>query len=783
MSASDTGVVTPVFLALSCVGFIASAPATAQSAPEGDQPTQLEGVAVTDTAIEDQGYRIRESNSRGFTAPLIDTPRSVAIVPPQVIRDTGSATLMEALRTVPGITMGAGEGGNPVGDRPFIRGIDSQASTFLDGVRDVGAQSREIFNLEQIEVVRGSNSSFGGRGGGGGTLNLVSKIPLAEDFIAGSVSYGSDDYKRAAVDLNGRLGDAVGLRMNAMWHDQNVAGRDEIYQKRWGAAPSITIGIDKPARLTLSYYHLETDELPDSGMPFKYTISNVPIGVTRTSPAEELNGRKVDRDNFYGLVTRDFRKTNVDQATARVEADIGSNLMVRNILRYGHSTNDYIFTNPDDSAGNVAGTATQPPGRVARSPKNRWSNTRLAINQTEIRGQATSAGIEHSFSAGLEWSWEKAKRGNYAIVSTPRCPTIAGANGAPPGIAPYNCTDLFSPAPNDPWAGSVSRNGLGTATIADADTISVYTFDTLSFSDSLLLNLGIRYDDYSTEVRGPIVAGVRSRLIQDDKLVSYQAGLTFKPVPNGSIYASYSTANTPPGSFLGEGQEGNALISTQDLEPEKTESFEIGTKWDVFNEDLSLTLALFRTDTSNARAPVDAGGAVAFIGDRRIDGVEFGFNGNITPDWNIFGGYTYMDSEIRNAGLTFTDGIGAPSVNMGKRFPNTPAHSFTAFTTYRITPAFSLGGGAIYNSKVFGGYSDQRIVNEGQVVVTRELARYVPGYWRFDANALFRLNEQLDLRFNIQNLTDKRYYDRAYSTHYASIAPGRSAFVTLNFRY
>src|SRR5690606_30505251 len=198
-------------------------------------------------------------------APLIDTPRSIVVIDKQVIKETGSATLVEALRTVPGITFGAAEGGNPIGDRPFIRGFDSQGSTYLDGVRDIGAQNREIFAVEQVQVVRGSDSTLGGRGGAGGSLNIVSKLPKAENFVAGDVSIGTADYKRVTVDANYKLAETVAVRLAGMWHDQDVAGRDAIWQKRWGIAPSLTIGVGTPTRLTFSYYHLDTEELPDSG--------------------------------------------------------------------------------------------------------------------------------------------------------------------------------------------------------------------------------------------------------------------------------------------------------------------------------------------------------------------------------------------------------------------------------------------------------------------------------------------------------------------------------------
>lgn len=793
MSSIDRGASAPSFLALGCVGFIASAtPALAQTTqPQADQP-RLGGVTVTDTAIEEDSYKTEQLDSPQYTAPLIDTPRSVVVVPKQIIRDTGSATLLEALRTVPGITFGAGEGGNPIGDRPFIRGVDSQASTYLDGVRDIGAQSREVFNLEQIEIVKGSNSAVGGRGGAGGTLNLVSKAPQSDGFVAGAASYGSDDYKRVTFDVNQSLGQSVGIRLNGMYHDQDVAGREALFQERWGIAPAVTLGLDGPTSATFSYYHLESDELPDSGFPYQYTIGNAPAGVTETAPVEVQDGRKVDRDNFYGLTNRDFRETNVDQVTLRLEHRFSDALTLRNTSRYGHSEQAYIFTNPDDSAGNVAGTGSaptnQPSGRVARSPKNRFSATELLVNQTDLFGEVDTGSMRHAFAAGIEIAREVANRGSFTIVSTPRCENNAGANGSAPGSAPYNCTDLFDPNPDDPFSGSVTRNAPGTTTITRANTKSAYLFDTITLTPALIANLGLRYDHFSTRIRGPEVAGTRPDFGRSDGLWSYQAGLVFKPAENASLYASTSTSNTPPGSFIGEGAEGNAFtaLNVNDLKVEKTRSYEVGGKVDLFGEQLSLTLAGFRTETDNART-TGANNVIEFVGQRRIDGIEFGFNGKITPEWNVFGGYTYLDSVVRNGGLTATTVGGvtlyAPSVNTGRRFPNTPEHSFTAYTNFNVTPALKIGGGAIYNSKVYGGYADQRTIQNGEVVITKELARYVPAYWRFDASLAYRFSDRIELQLNAQNLFDERYYDKAYSTHYAAIAPGRSVFATLNFRY
>jgi catecholate siderophore receptor len=811
------------FLALSCVGAIVSAvPALAQTAPtpaaEEAEGVELQGVTVTDTAIVEGSYKVERAASPKYTAPLLDTPRTVTVIPAQVIRDTASASLTEALRTVPGVTLGAGEGGNPLGDRPFIRGFDTQASTFLDGVRDIGAQSREVFAVEQIEVVKGSDSVMGGRGSAGGSLNLITKLPTPDRFVTASASGGNADYKRATIDINQPISDMVGVRLNAMWHDQDVAGRDAVFQKRWGVAPSVKIGLTGPTSLTASYYHLDTDELPDSGIPYLYTNANAPAGVTETSPAEDfttIGGRsiRVPRGAFYGLKDRDFRNTKVDNFTIRAEHDFGNGIRIRNTSRYGRSEQQYLWTQPDDQQGNVYGTSAASPdtagGLVWRRINNRNGYAEGMINQTDLSGTFDTGGLKHSFAASVEISAEKSEFGAY--VSNPINGT-AIASGAtisprctPAMLARFNCTPVDAPNPNDPWVSyagdtstalaAIQKSLPKTRTLARTSTKAASLFDTITITDALLLNLGGRYDRYETRVSPGLAAtstAERSRFDRQDDLWTYQAGLVFKPVPEGSIYASTATSATPPGAFLAQGAEGNALNTTSQsltdaLKVERTRSYEVGAKWNLFDETLALTLAGFRTTTKNARATVE-NGLIAFIGERRVKGIEVGFNGNITAQWNVFGGYTYMDSVIADGGLTTTtvNGVAyfAPSVNTGKQFPNTPKHSLTAFTNYKLLEdRLTLGGGAIYMSKVYGGYSDTRIIQNNAVVVTRELARFAPSYWRFDASASYNVSDAIQLQVNVNNLTNKRYDDRAYQAHYANQAPGRTAIVTLNVRY
>lgn len=818
----------PAFLALSCVGFLSSVhaavPDDAASVGADEAATKAESdVVVT-------GHADNTANIK-LTAPVIDTPRSITVLPETLIKDTGSASLVDALRTVPGITFGAAEGGNPIGDRPFIRGFDSQGSTYLDGVRDIGAQSREVFAIDQIEIVKGSDSVLGGRGSAGGSLNIISKLPKPRNFARADVSLGSASYKRATFDVNQLVNPTMAFRIEGMWHDQDVAGRDAIWQKRWGIAPSLTIGLGTPTQLTASYYHLHTNELPDSGLPYTFvcsaTLCNAPAGIfVLSEPVHHVTtlggvSGTVPYSAFYGLKDRDFRKSNTDQFTLRAEHDFGSSITLRNTARYSHTWQGYIFLLPDDSTGNVVGTASVNPvvggvtrfingGYVWRRGNTRAGVTNSLIDQTDLTAEFATGPLKHSIATGVEFSAEDAARGTYVEATgstiSPRCNMTT--------VARYYCASLFDPNPNDPWVNYASDTSTAQTPIVRSPkyqdttnsgiTRAAYLFDSITIGDWLIANVGARYDDFTSKVRpglaSPTAATIELR--RRDRNWSYQAGLVIKPTRNTSVYGSYATSVTPPNSLIGEGQETNSLGTTvtpllDQLRPEKTRSMELGVKADIFDEQLSLTAAIFRTEAQNARVSIDAS-TVAFIGKKRADGLELSFNGRILPGWTLFGGYSYLDAKIREAGFSALTAAAVTgqaaktvyvvSVNDGKQFPQTAKHSFTAWSSYEVGK-LSVGGGAFYMSRVYGGYADNRTASQngaGVVSVspaTTVLARAIPSYWRFDARASYKLSKAVQLSVNAQNLTNKRYFSQAYASHYASVAPGRTVFGTLSVEY
>ncbi|MFZ4878198.1 TonB-dependent receptor [Janthinobacterium sp. Mn2066] len=737
-------------------------------AQTADKAPQLPEVKVTATTSTERLVQapVRSANDK-MTAPLLDTPKSVTVIPAEIIAQTGAVSLTDALRTVPGITIGAGEGGNPVGDNLFIRGYNAQTDTYIDGIRDTGSQSREIFDLEQIEVVKGPNSAYGGRSSAGGGINLISKSPKAENFTNATVGLGNAKYRRATADVNRVISDDVAVRLNLMVHDAHVAGRDFIHGDRWGIAPSITFGLKSATQATLSYYHMQSSELPDTGLPFNNPFSS------GANVAKNGNGTPVDvpRSTFYGLVNRDFRDTKTDIGTIDVRHDFGNKLVLRNVTRYGKSGNDYVWTQPDDSKGN-----TMLYGTVWRRANTRVTDTSAVANATSLGGEFLAGGVKNTYTLGLELSREETNRSSYIftpgtnnpLTKTFTCPTSGAATL-------YNCAPLLNPNANDPWV--YTRTVSPARTTVVTNTRSVYGFDTIEFTPQWLLNVGVRWDDYKSSLTVPQYTldnktTAASSLNVHSTFANYQAGLVYKPSSNSSVYISYGTSSTPPGNDGGDGLDGLSA-AVQNLQPQDSKSFELGTKWEVLpGGRLSLSGAYFQSDMNNARVTAPDGNTQN-VGSKQVKGVELGISGNFTKEWSVFGGYTHLNAVVENNGFVSTGVVNgvtqyAPSPYNGNQFPTTPKNSASLWTAYTLTPAITVGGGINYVDKVYASVANNK---------------FAPAYTRFDAMASYVLSRNVTLQLNIQNLTDKLYFDKVSSPHYAGVAPGRTATLTANIKF
>ena len=709
------------------------------------QETALDGVTVT-------GGRGGEPVSPEQVAPLIDTPRSITVIPRAIIEQTAATSLQDLLRTSPGITFGAGEGGQPLADRPFIRGQASGNNVFVDGIRDSGGQQREVFNLEQVEVIKGPDAVYSGRGSGGGSINLSSKAPRLEDFTNGSFGIGTDHYLRVTLDQNWNLGQTAGLRVNLMQNSGDIAGRDSVDFDRWGLAIALAAGIGTDTSATASYYHLDSDQMPDYGIPL-FTKINI-----RTTDSGVLD---VPYDSFYGLTARDYLTNTVDTFTFEFEHRVSEALSIRNVSRYSETLNDYVVTNPGDG-GNVL---SAPPGValiageywMKRGTKSRWNPTRTLANVTDVFGVVSIGGMRHSYDFGVELAREHNSNASYVVTTT-------GGSACPAPLTGFDCTRLYDPNPNDPWSGSIV---LGAVTTNTTDSLGIYGFDSIAIGEQLVVNLGVRYDDYAVD--GFTSLGVVTPKSSWD-FVNWQAGLVFKPSANSSLYASASTSSTPPTISAGDqnnaGGMGTGNLATVLLEPEETTSYEIGAKANVFGDRLALSAALFRLTRENAQIQVSPG-VYEQAGEARVQGLELGVSGNITREWQVFGGYTWMDSELVKGAYT--------NINVGDELANTPEHTFSLFTTYRVSSPLTIGGGLYYVSDSFGGNQGGAGGGTNRI--------YAPAYTRVDLFASYDVTERASLQLNVQNAGDEEYVIRTNGVHHADVAPARSASLTLNVRF
>lgn len=705
------------------------------SAPAAAPAVALPTTQVNDSTVSSP-MQTKTLPSYKFVAPLRDTPRSITVIPEELIKQTNATTFADALKTVPGITfIGGDAAANPSADRPVIRGFESRNSIFVDGMRDSGVQNRETFDIENISVIKGPDSVYAGRGAVGGSIDITTKTPRLEDFTNASLGLGTDSYKRLTMDVNRQVNDQTAVRLNVMGHDADQAGRNNVYSKRWGVAPSVAFGLNSPTTVTVSYYHLNSYDMPDFSAPFR-SAGGTPDG-------------GFQRNQFYGLNNRDYRRGQTDTGEIKVEHRINDTWKIKNTTMVGRATLDYIATNPQfqSATSNI----------ISLQAKSGKYATNSIANQTELTGKATLFGFEHTLTGGVEFSNEQSRYEGYLVTDR------AGNNirsGGPCSVA-YNCTTLGNWNPDNPWTGSIALNGdksfPGAATNTRTNVASAYLFDSVKLSDRWLINAGARFDRFDVSA---VQAGAPD-LKNTSNLFSFQLGVIYKVLPSLSLYASYGTSANPPGANSGLGGGTDQITATNNnLSPERSRNIEVGAKWDVIDQRLSLTAALFQTDKTNARVSDGLGGTIN-AGSQRVRGAELGWAGSLTNHWRVFGGYSYLNA------ITTDAGPGAAPGSNGLPMVMVPKHNLTLWTDYEVMPKFTVGAGMTLSSLTYASVSS----------TTR---KWTPGYARFDAMATYRVSRTVDLQLNVQNIFDKKYYASAYPI-YATWAPGRTAMLTLNF--
>lgn len=774
---------SPSFITLAAMAMPLAVQAQ-QTAPSQTLPE----VKVEATA--DAPYKADAVSSPKYSQPLVNTPQTISVIRQEIIQEQGSFTLTEALRNTPGITLQLGENGNTrSGDAISMRGFDTQGSIFVDGVRDLSTYTRDTFNIEQVEVVKGPTGADVGRASAGGYVNLVTKTPMAADAYSSSVSYGSADRYRVTGDLNKGLdigGEKnAGFRLNVMTQGGGVAGRDYVENESFGIAPSFVFGLNSPTRTTLSYLYMKQNNRPDGGVPVvglpNYNVATG-SGVTAAQAAAGRAAPAPNSENFYGSI-RDFDDVEVNMLTARVEHDFSSKLKLRNTFRVGKTEQDRMttsivgptFTTPGVlSSYVVARNRGDALNRNSDGGQGRRQTNDIITNQTHLSIDFETGGIEHNLGTGLELTYEKQNKRYLAGAS--------GGTGLNGGTIP--AANLYNPDPYFTLVGYDPRDS-GAYDRAETKTIGVYVFDTLKLNDQWQLSAGIRADRYDTDFDAlrlagstsggggatpptPLASDTRTSLSEKDTLISYKVGALYKPTTNSSVYALYSISKRPPGGdSFSLSSSATSADNPELADPQKATNVEVGAKWDV-SRNFALTAAIFNTENENEAVTED--NVTRYIGERRVRGVEIGGVGQITPAWQLSAGLTYLDGEITRGVRSGT------SANQGGVIAFTPEWAFSSWTTYRLPFGLTIGGGARY-------VGEQKRSSTTNAAPSTGITK-IDDYWVYDAVVGYAVNKNFDIQLNLYNLADKKYAASVNSGG-SRYTPGveRSALLTANFRY
>jgi catecholate siderophore receptor len=766
----------------------APAVATPALAPDRDR--------YADPAAPYKGDRVQASGK--FPEPLLNTPKTVTVLTKDIIEDKNATTLKQAILSTAGVTLGSGEGGNAFGDRFFIRGFDARNDVFIDGVRDSGVSVRENFFTEQIEILRGPMSSFAGRGTTGGAINIVTKEAQTDkSFYNMDTTFGTDNTKRVVLDVNQVINPTFAIRAGGMFQDAGIAGRNDVTDDRNGGFLATKWTPSDAVKITTDYIHTDLHGIPDFGVPYYRPGSTGSSSQQFTSTAGgpfPLYGS--NRDEFYGFVNRDFFHVQQDIGTFNTEIHVTPDLVVSEKIRDSQSLNNYIGTLAETA---IPATPLSSSTFTA-NPQSRYQTTNVLASQSEATYKFDTGAFKHTLTGGVEVSQETSSIDKYnGLTSELVTGTPFTGSGSLSGVS------VFSPQFTGlPFTGTPTLTGMPTNILID--TTSTYVLDSVNYRDLVILNGGIRYDDYKINTSGwgtlsPGAATTFGRQAAEFGLPNFNVGVTVKPLPYASVYAAFATSSDPVGSeFDGTSTAYGGLAAVvsgnpnQIFGPEKNKAYEVGTKWELFNRHLLLTGALFETTKDNAREAfnvtstanqtatcpytVTSGSISCIISGSAyyVRGIDLEAAGKITEKWSVFGGIVLMQSQVTKSNvptanmpqpLLYTTDVGLPLANVAHQ-------SFSLLSKYQLTDMWELGGQAVFRSKVYGG--TLLAANEGTSI---------PSYWRFDAFAEAKIDKNWRLKLYVNNIFNKLYYDALYQSNapFALEAPGRAAYLVLSARY
>jgi catecholate siderophore receptor len=727
-------------------------------------PAQAEEAGDAGEPILVNGHReeIKLPTVRG---PIIDVPQMVNTISAETLRDRQVVSLEQALRNVAGVTTQVGEGGALNGDQFVIRGQSAKNDIFTDGLRDFGVFTRDAFNYESVEVLKGSSSTALGRGVTGGAINTTSKQPRTEDFFSATGGAGSADYGRITVDANKGLTDTIGLRLNFMAHRNDVVDRDDIWARRWGFAPSLGLGLGTDTSFTLIYFHQEEDRQVDYGVPVAETTD--PDDIHR--PVTEFG---VPRSTYYGF-HGDEDNVVVNTLTGKFAHQAGDWLTVTSDTKLGVYKRRFRQTVPgcrdDEECGDFlldGDPATVPLART--TPRGAYEQTTKGIqNVTTANLTKPLGGMKNDLVLGWDMSYQTNDRSDDARPS-PELQDLLNPVG--------------SPLPDYPSVIYLNRDTRAT-------DIAFFVDDRLWLTPQFSISAGIRYQHYKVTqeevafftntgdaldecdgVDGPTAACLVNGKATHD-LWSPKVSAIWEPSETMSFYATYSKALNPPGNSVANGDtlrtpSDGDTISRTDLDPESTETFDLGAKFGLFGNRMLVQTAVYQINRKSSVEldPVSNNLIASSEPKQRLRGFELGVSGAVTPEFLLNLNYAYIDAEIRPDGTEEGDEIA------GNKVRYVPEHAVSGWASYKpaagVLQGLEIGGGMNYQSKVYLNPDNNQIV---------------PSYVSFDALLAYNFGK-FRLALNGYNLGNELYYAQVNSSRIVPAA-GRTFVGTIGVAF
>jgi catecholate siderophore receptor len=757
------------------VGIVASTvamPAMAQESGEIELDTlRIEDrtADVNPNAEPGAPYKARTSGDMRLTRPIAELPQVITVLTESQIDDSGYYDLARILDAQPGITVGTGENGNAFGDRYIIRGQEARSDVFVDGLRDPGMTTRESFAVDQIEISKGPNSTFAGRGTAGGAVNLITKQATTDyDFTKASIGLGEDRFVRATLDANFVVSDQLAVRANVLYGYTKIPDRGPADRDRKGLAVSATYTPTDAIDLTVDYYGLRAEDNADLG---DYLSGDAGTG-----------DRRPVRTPVYAQ-KQDFQKSDVDVFTGRLNWQLSDNIRLSNRMRYGSSDNGYVVTGARGTTTDVS----DPNGAyetISFSTHQGWQDVEYFANQANLHIESEVGGGRNDLILGIEYTDQKVRNGVYDVQNTGATNCVVSGRG---GVSSSYCG--LGP---DGQAVSGIRTLLGrqiTRGRWDQDwhmeTISAYVMDTLDLTDALTVFGGIRLDHFSFDLGLQSSNLTVTNYDYSDEFWNGHLGVTYEVAEGAMVYASVATSadvNCGESDVGTNSGYGGCLVIDNEIgqgKPERSVNLELGTKLNLFDEKFLLTAAVFQITKDDVLEAVGNGydpSGTGNSGKNRVRGFELGLAGNITPQWSVFGGITVMDAEILKSASN-------PD-NVGKTLSNFADFQAQFQTRLQATEKFALGFAVKHKSKRYGGQPDTAPGFSTRDDGSFYYSQPVPAYTVGDIFAEYRFNRNIDFRLNVNNVTDETYYLAGYrSGSFLYLGDSRQIVGTLNLRF